>query len=130
MKSKIEIVTSYFAMASRLEAAGYTVISIANYQPKGCHFPELTCLAPSQFMLSLAKQKRWDQYRVEYRRYHAGKENYIRAFEKIQELGLNKIALVCWEKDDINCHRGLVREIFRKARLFEIDMVEFDRYAA
>lgn len=120
-----EVVTSYFARKKHLEEAGFLVVSIAQSQPPGIEVLEVPALAPSDFCRKLSGQKKHAQSAREYIRAHSSAETVGRIEEQIKVLPSTKIAFVCWEGKDENCHRKSARAVLNKNFTFMDKVEEF-----
>jgi hypothetical protein len=100
------LLTSYFAKSAKHPGA----VSIARFPPKwytGARYPQL---APAPDML---KVRDWDEYRRRYRQEILSVLDPDKVLEDLNNLcpGHDTV-LLCFEKDQAHCHRGLVAEWF------------------
>lgn len=113
----MEIVTSYFGNAKALKREGFTICSIARYDPDWMKpDTKLIQLAPTSDMLKME----WSKYDKLYQEILRKVDlkftaNILRQYEKV--------ALVCWEKDVNDCHRKHAAEFLSVK--FSIDIPEF-----
>lgn len=94
-----EVVTSYFRNQKALKREGYTICSIARYDPKWCKVDtKLIILAPTSDMLKME----WSLYD---KKYQEILKRVDLKFVKAIFSQYSKIALCCWEKSINDCHR-------------------------
>jgi len=98
--------TSYFAKSAKHPGA----VSIARFPPKWYIGARYLPLAPTMEMLKI---KDWDKYR---RRYRKEVLDALDPDKVLRDLNVDTaghvIILLCFERDRIHCHRGLVAERF------------------
>jgi uncharacterized protein YeaO (DUF488 family) len=102
--------TSYFARSAREPGA----VSIARFPPKWFTGSRYLRLAPEPEMLKIGN---WEEYR---RRYREEVLACLDPDEVLRDLNVDRaghdIILLCFEKDRMHCHRGLVAEWFHETK--------------
>jgi hypothetical protein len=112
------IVTSYFGNQKALRREGYTICSVARYDPEWCKTDtKLIQLAPTSDMLKMTD---WNVYDAKYQEIL---KRVDLKFVKAILSQYSKIALCCWEKNLNECHRKQAGE-FLSAKL-GIEIKEF-----
>lgn len=112
----IKIYTSYFGQMKNLSKAGISIISIARYSPRFYHGGVLLEIAPTGAMLSMNDEEYKKAYREILRKVDVNK-----LLVKIQVLSKGKdVALLCFEKPDVFCHRHLLAEWIQKSVGIEV----------
>lgn len=101
------IYTSYWSNVNRLQRYGIEPVAVSRGKPKWFRGRKLDCLAPTWEML------------------HMGDEEYNRLYAQIlarndpnqiaRFLGTGDVALLCWEKDPMECHRRFIAQWLRDA---------------
>jgi uncharacterized protein (DUF488 family) len=98
------LLTRYFAKSAKAPGA----VSIARFPPKWYTGTRYLPLAPIPDMLKI---KDWDEYQRWYRR---DVLDILDPDEVLRDLNVEKadhdIVLLCFEKDHMHCHRGLVAD--------------------
>ena len=99
----MKLYTGYFARHG-LHSHAY---SIARGQPWVCNLPAISKLAPSGQLLADYNSGRidWEEYAVRY-----FTQLNILGIEKVEEMLLDGMVLLCWEGPGKNCHRHLLAE--------------------
>lgn len=125
------IYTSYLANVKKLPA-NMKKILVIRWKPRNTMNPEKynlewwPQLAPSELLLSKYKDNSidWHQYREMFIEESYTNVMFIDALEQIIELNKTQdICLICYEKNDLECHRSLIREILKQK--YNIDSKEF-----
>ena len=112
----MKIYTSYFGQMKNLSKAGISIISIARYSPRFYHGDVLLEVAPTGAMLSMNDEEYKKGYREILRKVDVNK-----LLVKIQVLSKGKdVALLCFEKPDVFCHRHLLAEWILKSVGIEV----------
>lgn len=112
----MKIYTSYFGQMKNLSKAGISIISIARYSPRFYHGDVLLEVAPTGAMLSMNDEEYKKAYREILRKVDVNK-----LLVKIQVLSKGKdVALLCFEKPDVFCHRHLLAEWIQKSVGIEV----------
>ena len=105
------IFTSYFGNVKKLKQAGIVPVSIARYNPKWFNGLRIIELAPKSNMLRMSNEEYDPKYRAILRGLNPKK-----IVEKIEILGNGKpVALLCYEKDPLECHRSMVADWLKNA---------------
>lgn len=125
------IYTSYLANVKKLPTDMKKILVI-RWKPRNTMNPEKynlewwPQLAPSELLLSKYKDNSidWHQYREMFIEESYTNVMFIDALEQIIELSKTQdICLICYEKNDLECHRSLIREILKQK--YNIDSKEF-----
>ena len=125
------IYTSYLANVKKLPT-NMKKILVIRWKPRNTMNPEKynlewwPQLAPSELLLSKYKDNSidWHQYREMFIEESYTNVMFIDALEQIIELCKTQdICLICYEKNDLECHRSLIREILKQK--YNIDSKEF-----
>lgn len=125
------IYTSYLANVKNLPT-NMKKILVIRWKPRNTMNPEKynlewwPQLAPSELLLSKYKDNSidWHQYREMFIEESYTNVMFIDALEQIIELNKTQdICLICYEKNDLECHRSLIREILKQK--YNIDSKEF-----
>lgn len=125
------IYTSYLANVKKLPT-NMKKILVIRWKPRNTMNPEKynlewwPQLAPSELLLSKYKDNSidWHQYREMFIEESYTNVMFIDALEQIIELNKTQdICLICYEKNDLECHRSLIREILKQK--YNIDSKEF-----
>lgn len=83
-------------------------------------------LAPSELILSKYKDGSidWKQYREMFIEHANTNTMFQDALEQVKELNETQdVCLICYEKNDLECHRSIIREILKQK--YNIDSEEF-----
>lgn len=83
-------------------------------------------LAPSELILSKYKDGsiNWKQYREMFIEHANINTMFQDALEQVKELNKTQdVCLICYEKNDLECHRSIIREILKQK--YNIDSEEF-----
>lgn len=98
------IYTSYFSnpliWQSRLQK-----IAISLKVPYNCHCEHYILLAPTKGILTLAREKKFEEYRKRYYEEILSRMDVKRTYRY-----LNNSIILCWERPERFCHRHIVAE--------------------
>ena len=100
------IYTSYFGRTRELEQNGIEPIAISRGIPNGFRGRRIMSLAPTWDMLKMSDEaynRRYEEILLENDR-----DSIVESFEG------KDVALLCWEKDENDCHRKRVAEWLRE----------------
>jgi uncharacterized protein YeaO (DUF488 family) len=110
----MKIYTSYFGNLKKLMQAGIIPIGIAQFPPSFFYGTSMKELAPAPFMLSKSMSAKEYDFLFQTRILDVLKQADV--VKKIEKLALGKdVALLCYEKDPLDCHRSAVAEWLNKA---------------
>jgi uncharacterized protein YeaO (DUF488 family) len=86
------------------------------FNPKKYNLIWRPSLAPSEYIFARYKDglMNWQEFREEYIEQASTSSEFEKSFYEIKEyLDEGKdVFLICYEKDDLQCHRSILREIF------------------
>lgn len=107
----MRIYTTYFAQVKKLPGS-IVPIAISLYLPKGWKYPSLPMLAPTYPVFARRKNGgTWDNFARDYVESTLSTIRVENLLKILQVIGHGKdVALVCYEKNIAECHRGIVAE--------------------
>ena len=125
------IYTSYLANVKKLPEDMKKILVI-RWKPRNTMNPEKYNLewwpelAPSELILSKYKDGSidWQQYRVMFVDHANSSVMFQEALKEVIEINKTQdVCLICYEKNDLECHRSIIRDIIKEK--YNIDSKEF-----
>lgn len=109
----MNIFTSYFSKASKLDSSRFLVVSISRYGPKGFRGFSFKEFAPSSSLLHDYKKGLCQRdYIRRYRHELFGLGELRDSFVKLARVAHGRdIVLCCYEREDSFCHRHVLSDI-------------------
>ena len=109
----MNIFTSYFSKASKLDSSRFLVVSISRYNPKGFSGFSFNEFAPSSSLLHDYKQGLCQrEYIRRYRRELSHLGELRDSFLKLSRVAHGRdIVLCCYEREESFCHRHVLSDI-------------------
>ena len=107
----MEIYTSYFAMQNKLVRAGIEPVAICRGKPKWFNGRSVDELAPTWQMMKMPLDEFWDSYER-----MLAKKSASEIASKVwsgKRSGFRAVALMCYEKNQEECHRSVVAKWMR-----------------
>lgn len=109
----MNIYTSYFSKALKLDSSRFLVVSISRYSPKGFHGFSFKEFAPSSSLLHDYKKGLCQRDYIRRYRHELFALGELRdSFVKLARVAHGRdIVLCCYEREDAFCHRHVLSDI-------------------
>ena len=104
----MEIKTGYFAKGKKYKELGYTIVSVARFNPRGWTGIHLIELAPQARLVFAYKEGQLSQedFIDKYREYLSRNVYLIKStIDDLKKFNVDKVVLCCYEKPSDFCHR-------------------------